>query len=219
MIKTLNFSGNPYVGVYSATNESVTLVSREVPSAIVDEMAEALGTGTVVTTLSGSIVLGALVCMNSRGAVVTNLAEERELKALGDLRVALSPEPRLNAMGNHVLCNDTGAVVNPMFRPKAVAVIEETLGVTAVRGTIARLRTVGSAAVATNKGCVVHPRATEEERAVVEEALGVPVAITTANYGTPQVGACLVANTRGAVVGTRTTPIELGRIEDGLLLY
>jgi len=47
----------------------------------------------------------------------------------------------------------------------------------------------------------------------------VPAKITTANYGTAQIGACLVANSKGAVFGTRTTPIEIDRIQDGLGLY
>jgi translation initiation factor 6 len=51
---------------------------------------------------------------------------------------------------------------------------------------------------------------------LLKTALRVPVMITTANYGAAQVGACMVANSHGAVVGSRTTPIELGRIEEGL---
>jgi translation initiation factor 6 len=54
---------------------------------------------------------------------------------------------------------------------------------------------------------------------LLKSALHVPVMITTANYGAAQVGACIVANSHGAVVGARTTPIEIGRIEEGLGLY
>ena len=54
------------------------------------------------------------------------------------------------------------------------------------------------------------------EMAVVRDLLKVPVRNTTANYGTAQIGACLIANTRGAVIGSKTTPIEMGRIEEGL---
>src|SRR3989442_3880997 len=54
---------------------------------------------------------------------------------------------------------------------------------------------------------------------VVKSTLRVPVVITTANYGAAQVGACMVANSHGAVVGSRTTPIELGRMEEGLSLF
>ncbi len=219
MITTLDFNGNPYLGVYAASTEALTLVPKDVPKRVARAMGEALGTEVVVTTLSGSTVLGALFCGNSHGVVVTNLATDGELAAFGDVRAERVPEPSLNALGNNVLCNDQGAVVNPSFGAKSLAVLEEVLGVPATKGTIARLRTVGSSGVATNRGCIVHPQATERERDVVQEALGVPVALSTANYGTPQVGACVLATSEGAVVGSRTTPIELGRIEEGLRLY
>ncbi|MFQ5910594.1 MAG: translation initiation factor eIF-6, partial [Thermoplasmata archaeon] len=81
------------------------------------------------------------------------------------------------------------------------------------------LKTVGSVAVATNKGVVCHPKIRNEERKLLEDVLKVPVTIATANYGTTYVGACVVANSKGAVVGSTTTPIEIGRIEEGLVLY
>jgi translation initiation factor 6 len=52
--------------------------------------------------------------------------------------------------------------------------------------------------------------------ALLKDVLRVPARTTTANYGTAQVGACVVANTRGAIIGSRTTPIEMGRLEEGL---
>jgi len=100
-----------------------------------------------------------------------------------------------------------------------VAFIGEVLGVSVVRGTVAGIKTVGSVAVATNKGVLCHPHARPGEMEVLKSTLQVPVVITTANYGAAQVGACMVANSHGAVVGSRTTPIELGRIEEGLGLF
>lgn len=47
----------------------------------------------------------------------------------------------------------------------------------------------------------------------------VPAAIGTLNYGAPLVGACMVANSRGAAIGFKSTPIELGRVEDSLGLF
>ena len=118
-----------------------------------------------------------------------------------------------------MLCNDQGAVVHPGYDDEAMGVIHEVLGVPVVRGTIAGIRTVGAVAVATNKGAVCHPHARPAEMDLLKSALRVPVMITTANYGAAQVGACIVANSHGAVVGSRTTPIELGRIEEGLGLF
>lgn len=167
------------------------------------------------TTIGGSNVVGSLLAMNSRGAVATGFADRKEVARLGSLPVFVLPH-RLNAAGNNILCNDRGAVVHPGYDDRTLRDIAEVLGVGAVRGTIAGMRTIGSAGVATNKGVLAHPHATEAELTVLRNVLQVPAAIATANYGTGQIGACLVANGRGAVVGNRTTSIELGRIEEGL---
>jgi translation initiation factor 6 len=178
-------------------------------------MAEALGVRVIQTTIGGAGVVGSLVAMNSNGIVLTALAVSSEVDRLKPARVGILSH-RLNAAGNNILCNDSGAVVHPGFDPESVARISDILGVPVAQGTVAGMRTVGSAAVATNKGALCHPHTRPEEIAVLRDALRVPVATTTANYGTAQVGACLVANTRGAIIGGRTTPIEMGRIEEGL---
>ncbi len=211
----MDFNGNPYVGVYAAANEQFLVVGPEVPRGTGRVMAEALGVTLIETTVAGASVVGSLVVMNSNGAVVSGLAESAELKRMGLPRLARIGH-RLNAVGNNILCNDSGAVVHPGFDDDAVREVSNALGVPAERGTVAGVRTVGSAAVATNKGVVCHPYAREDEIRALRDLLKVPVMTTTANYGTAQVGACLVANSRGAIVGSRTTPIEMGRIEEGL---
>jgi translation initiation factor 6 len=78
---------------------------------------------------------------------------------------------------------------------------------------------VGSAGICTGKGLVCHPNTSEDELRELSELFKVPAVLGTLNYGTPFVGACAVANSKGAFVGSRTTPIEMGRLEDGLYLF
>jgi translation initiation factor 6 len=66
---------------------------------------------------------------------------------------------------------------------------------------------------------VCHPRTSEEELLELSSLFKVPASVATLNYGTPYLGACAVANSKGAYVGAKSTPIELGRLEDGLVLY
>lgn len=203
------------MGVYCAANESVAFVGPDVLPKAARTIEETLQVRAVRTTIGGASVVGSLIALNGRGAVVTGFASPEERRTLGDLEVLVLPH-RLNAAGNNILCNDRGAIVHPGYDEKTVRHIGETLGVEAVRGTVGGMRTVGSAGVATNKGVLAHPHATEPELAAIRDTFKVPTMITTANYGTAQVGACLIANSKGAVVGGRTTPIELGRIEEGL---
>jgi len=74
------------------------------------------------------------------------------------------------------------------------------------------------AAVATNKGMLCHPKIEDEEKKKLEELFDVPVDIGTVNHGIPYVGAGVVANANGAIMGSKTTGIEMGRIEDALNL-
>ena len=214
MLRRLEVNGNPNIGVFCAANEDLLLLDPAVPKPAVRRIAEALEARAVQTNVAHSSVLGSLVAMNSNGILASPFIEEGEIEAIGG---PVYPLPhRLSAVGNNVLCNDRGAVVHPGYNDDAVAFISEALGVPAARGTVAGVRTVGAVAVATNKGVLCHPHARPAEMDLLKQTLGVPVAITTANYGSALVGACMVANTKGAVVGSKTTPIELGRIEEGL---
>ncbi len=217
MLRRLEVEGNPYVGVFCAANDERLIVARGLPKSAIKHMDEALETTHVATSVGHSTVVGSLLAMNSKGILASAFIEDDELDAIGD---AVYPLPhRLSAVGNNVLCNDHGAVVHPGYDDEAVGFIGDVLGVPVVRGTVAGVRTVGAVAVATNKGVLCHPHARPGEMEVLKSTLRVPVVITTANYGAAQVGACMVANSHGAVVGARTTPIELGRIEEGLGLF
>jgi translation initiation factor 6 len=60
----------------------------------------------------------------------------------------------------------------------------------------------------------MHPSASQEDIKFVEETLKAPVDIGTVNNGTPLVGACSVANSKGIIVSLPTTGPELARIEE-----
>ena len=210
--------GSPYLGVFVRAGDRCAVVPPSLPGAVEHELGRLLGVDVVRTTVADSEVVGALVATNSRGVVVgegLDSAERAELERVGPVTVV---RHRHNAIGNNVLANDQGALVHPEYPADAVEAIGRALGVKAERGTLAGLATVGMAGVATNLGAVVHPKATDRELARAEEVLGVPVARSTANFGVPVVGACVVANSRGILVGRPTTPVEIVHLQEGLRL-
>jgi translation initiation factor 6 len=219
MLRLSRYSGNPNIGVYAVANESLSFVAANASSEFFKDVEEALGVTVVPAIVSGSYVIGSLVAMNSYGAVVTGLAEESELKTISSRIPCMRLEDPANAAGNNILVNDNGAVVNPEFSDSTVKRIEEFLGVPCVKSTIAGCTTVGSVCRATSKGCVCHPDVTDEEAAVIEDVLKVEIRKTTVNHGSRALGAGIISNSKGALVGDTTTPIELGRIEDGLALF
>jgi translation initiation factor 6 len=219
MIRLSSYNGVEYIGVYCAANEELALLPMDSTTDFREEVGRALGVEVRLMNMAQANIIGSLVAMNSYGAVVSAMATDSEVEELSRHLAVLRLGDRHNAAGNNILCNDNGAVVNPDISSESFRAIADVLQVEAVQRHIAGHSTVGSVCVATNKGLLCHPETTKDEFALLRSVLKVDGAIGTANYGAPMVGACLIANSRGAVVGYRSTPIELGRIEDALHLF
>ncbi|SIR52774.1 translation initiation factor 6 (aeIF-6) [Haladaptatus litoreus] len=217
MLRTA-FNGSSYVGVFARATDEYLLIRPDLDDELVESLAQELEVESIETNLGGSSTVGALVAGNENGLLVSNRVTDHERDQLEDATdVPVTELPgRINAAGNVVLANDTGAYVHPDLSHEAVQAVSDGLDVPVERGMIADVRTVGTAAVATNKGVLCHPKATDDELDIVEDVLGVPADIGTINYGGPLVGSGLLANENGYVTGQKTTGPELGRIEDAL---
>lgn len=215
-IRQLDVNGNSYIGVICAASEDLCLaptVAREDNIALLEET---LGTQVLKMTMGGTNLAGAMVAMNGRGAVVGNIMNDEEMELLAEHREVLVIHGRLNCAGNLILTNDTKAFIHPRIDVQVRKDIAEVLDVEVAEGDLAGMGVVGSVGCATNKGVLVHPKAHPEEIEALREFFGLPVDIGTLNYGSPMIGASCVANSKGAVTGTASTGIELGRLEEAL---
>lgn len=219
MLKLSSYNGVEFLGVYCRTNESLAFVPNDSDPSFLSDFEEVLSVKAGRTTIAGTNLIGALVAMNSYGAVFTSLAADFEMEVFSNHMKVARVDDKLNAVGNNILVNDNGAIVNPEVEDATLRLIERTLQVECVRATLAGHKTVGSACIATNKGVLCHPETKRSEFDLIRSVLKVAPAIGTLNYGSPMLGASIVANSKGGIVGFRSTPIELGRVEDALQIY
>ena len=219
MMRISHSAGTPSLGVFSRVSENYAFIAADLGDEFLEEVQNALGVECIRTSVAGSFVIGSLMAMNSNGAVVSGLTDGTELGRISAKLPVATLQDKLNAAGNNILVNDNGAIVNPEVDDSTLKQLEDVLGVECVRGTIAGLNTVGSVCVATNKGAAIHPGATEKDMNLVKDVLKVEAVRTTLNHGVRTVAACVLANSKGAVVGDLTTPIEMGKLEDALVLY
>ncbi|MBN2066268.1 MAG: translation initiation factor IF-6 [Candidatus Thermoplasmatota archaeon] len=217
MLELLDFNENPNVGVFCRANDNLAFVRTQLLKKIKKKIVDALDVKLVELNIADATIIGSLLSVNSTGAIVTDFIDEKSLQMIKDQGLSVCViEDIYNAAGNDVLMNDYGALVHPDLGEKVLHDIKQTCDVPVYRGTVGTLKTVGMAAVATNKGCLCHPKVTDEEKRRLEEVFQVPVMIGTVNHGAPLIGSGLVANTKGAIIGNRTTGIEMGRIEEAL---
>lgn len=217
MLKRMNLTGSPNLGVYISVNDEVAIVPFNLSTEVDDIIKETLEVDTIKTSIAGCNLNGALAVGNSNGFVVSPYINERELQTLEDsgLNVSLMPG-RYTAVGNIIAANDHGAIAGPEIGEKAVKVIEDTLKVPLEISSIADSDILGSSSLVTNKGFLVHRDASYEELDFAQNVFKVEGNIGTVCKGMPLVGACGIANSRGAIVGESTTGPEMARLEESL---
>jgi translation initiation factor 6 len=219
LISLAGHLGNPYIGVYCVASNEHAFVPRDIENSLFETIEESLEVKALKFSVSSATIIGSLTAMNSNGVVLSNYASDDEIDLIPKGLEVAKMQENFNAAGNNILVTDKAALVNPGVLGDTLRTLSDVFGVEVARGTIAGVATVGSVALATGKGIICHPRATEDNIAHLKDLFKVPVTLATLNYGTPWLGACAIANDKGAVVGEKSTPIEIGKLEDGLHLY
>ncbi len=216
MIQKARIFNSPFLGIYIRTWEKYTFVPKSTDPELVNMIRETLGTEVVEISLGNSTVLGSLMIMNSQGTILSNLVDSKELKLIpSDLRYTVI-DSNLNAFGNNILANDKAAIVHEDYDRKTIREIEDALSVEVVKLSFHDIKTIGSSGLITTKGLILPPFLEDDEVHEIESIFGTKAKVGTANFGSVYVGASVIANSKGALVGEDSTPIEVLNIEEAL---
>jgi translation initiation factor 6 len=217
LLRLAAYSKNPNIGVYAGANDSLAVIPPEAPESFSTLVSETLGVEVVESTVAGTTIVGVMMALNNNGALVPRHSSTQEVEKLEEagLNVGVIPD-KYTALGNLVLLNDRGAIASRVFSKSSVKIMEDALGCEVVTRDLGGYKIVGSLGVATNKGALLHPNLDEEDLDWAEEVLKVEVDIGTVNQGVGYVKTGIVANSRGALIGSATTGPEIARIEDSL---
>ncbi len=214
----MSFSGDVNLGMYCKVSEKFCLAAHFIQDRNLRKISELLKVKIVRTTLANTDLVGLFVALNSNGILLPHIVSEREIshiKSESRLNVGIL-KTKYTAVGNLILSNDRGAVISKIFSQKEKKTIEDVLDVETEYTTVAKLNNVGSCGIATNEGCLLHRDASEKEIDFAKNILKVNTDIGTANFGSPFVGSCMLANSHGAIVGETTTGPEIARIMETL---
>jgi len=215
-IAKLNFNGDPNLGLFTIPTEEFCIVGNTVMKKDRSEIEEIMGARTIEASIANSELVGLFSTANSNGIALPRNSLEKEVrffKKIG-LNVFVSPLKQ-TALGNLTLLNDNGCII-PKEMAKIKKDLENCFCVPVEIGTVAKLSIVGSCAFATNKGIVAHINCTLEEMELLESVLKVKGDIGTLNFGSPYVGASLIANSKGFIISQETTGPELQRVDEAL---
>jgi len=216
VLKIFNVEDNNYVGVFISASDRTVIVPPLLNERQKKLMEETFQVPVITTTIGNTNLVGSLIAHNSHGAVVSNIINTNEFQYLTKKMNLTILSEKNNALGNSMLVREDKALLSEYMSRKSERIIQNILDVETLRGTIAGQDNIGMAAVITENGLLCHPKITEDEKEIIDEFFAVKSTIGTVNFGIPLVGAGLCANSHGAIVGSRTTGVELNRIENTL---
>ena len=217
MLKRVDIVGNPNVGVFITATDDIAIVPYTLLDDRVDVIKQTLEVEVIKSSISGSSLIGSLAVANSNGIVVSPHVLDREVEQFKDIGLKVATIPgEYTAVGNIVAANDKGAIASPFLSPEAIEVIEETLDVDVSTSHIVGSDIIGSLIKVTNKGFLISKNALQSEVNFAREVFGVEGDIGTVGRGIPLVGACIIANSTGAIVANNSTGPEMARVEEAL---
>ncbi|MGC8962293.1 MAG: translation initiation factor IF-6 [Candidatus Bathyarchaeia archaeon] len=212
MTLQIDILGNPSIGLYFLSLDTLCLVPPGIPPRRIKAIEEELKVPAYQSTIAGSSLLGVLAAGNNRGIAVPYIIRDEERRGLEeklpDAEVSVL-DCKWTALGNMILVNDRGCLVDPRLPSRLRRELSDLFGVEVQPGTIGGLTYVGSLAVATNKGAVTSPLISEEERGLLEDLLKVESEPCTVNGGLNLPKCGLTANVHGVLVGSTTLGHEL----------
>jgi translation initiation factor 6 len=202
--------GDPNVGIFSFANEQLAVLPAGVSQKQLSTYQEALEVDAYGIGIADSRLVGIYIVGNSNALLVPYITTDDEMKVLEATKAnVVVVREKKTALGNIILCNDYGAVVDPRLKPPTVEAVGRALKVPVSTATIGGLPHIGALASASNKGVLANPLIKETERKQISEVLGVPVQTGTVNSGVPYPRAGIVVNSKGVVVGSHTLGTEL----------
>lgn len=217
----VDYFGNTSISLFFKANDKFVLGPMGTPKKLKDVIEERLKVGVITLTADGSDLIGLYTGMNNNGIIISNLFSDEEVKKIKEIakqngmNVYVSKDVH-NANGNNLCANDYGGIINPDISSTERKKMGDVLGVELIPFDVAGYKTVGSMCIATNKGFLCHNDVSPEGLAELEKIFKVKGLNTTINFGVPFAGTGVLANTKGYLVGSESTGVEIQRVEEGL---
>lgn len=213
--------GNSSLGIFALSTEKYAIVPQGTKDTRIETVQSTLETPVIQTTISSSVLVGTLAVGNSKSLLLPPNVSEKEKEILknelGGKTELIELRSKYTALGNLIVMNDKGAIVSEMFEKSAQKQIEDSLNVEVITGSLLGSPLIGSIVMSTNRGALVHPLLSEEEINEISSILKVKSDVCTINRGIPYPRVGILANTRGAVIGSDSTGPESMRVFEVLL--
>lgn len=212
------FNGNQNVGLFAYCTANQCILGERLNKNDETRVSKALDCELVHIMIAGTPMPGIFMVGNSKALLVPGIAFEKEVEELKKLGLPVQRfKTRLTCLGNNIVVNEHGCLVNPEFTDKEIEQLKKHFGVPVKRMKIAGIETPGACVVLNGKHGIIHREAADFEIEMVKETLGLEnLEPASVNLGSPYLHAGMVANKNGFIIGDASGGPEIVHIEESL---
>jgi len=221
-VVTTLFHGNPNVGLCgycaAAGGKDLLLLGPRLNEDEHDELQDALQVELHHVTVAGTPLPGLFLAGNSHALLVPVIAFPKEVEQLERLKLPVKIfKGKLTCLGNNIVANDHGCIVNPGFSDADIEDLQDMLKVPVKRAMIAGVDTPGACLVLNGKNGIIHRDAAEHEIELVKQTLGLDsLEPASVSLGSPYIKAGILSNAHGFVISSLSGGPEIVHVEQSL---
>jgi translation initiation factor 6 len=216
----LSFDNLTNVGLFGYCNDKICFVGNNVKKRFFNKIEEALQVPVENLSIAGTDLIGVFMVGNNNCILVPSYIFHEEFEDLQEFSKQYEFDFKvlktdLNCLGNNILANDHGALVNPEYSAVVKKQIRQALKVRVVPGELCGVGNVGSLAVLNSKGGFIHEDISKRQLAELQKLLNVELVPGTIG-GSPYIRSGVFANNKGYVISRDVRGDEILMFEDAI---
>ncbi|MDD4983389.1 MAG: translation initiation factor IF-6 [Candidatus ainarchaeum sp.] len=214
IIKKTNFKSYTTIGIFCSISENIALLPLDASAKFEGIIKDVFGVEVIKTSLGETNLLGSLSKIYGKKAIVSNITTDKEIKYLEDLGLKTLRLNAYHAVGNLISVNKNAALLSKIISDADNKKISKFYSLDFDSFNVAGTDLVGSVLATTDEAFAVSSSVSEKDFEKIKNLFKVDGNVATVNYGDGFVSNGLLVNTKGLIVGEKTTGYEIMRLDE-----
>lgn len=216
-IVLMEFEGNPNIGIYMFANDKFCLLGYRVDPKKKKEIENVLGVPVIEALVLDTQLLGVFIAGNNDFLLIPELFE-REMDFFTKLTKKYEMElitvkSRLNTVGNNVCVGNKKLLVNPDYMKDTLLELNKKTGYDVVKIGNSEFKSVGALCVFKNSKYFISQEYDDLDLKQIKKEIS---GIGSINSGSAFVGSGIVGNSKGLILGSLSSTIEIQNVVETL---
>lgn len=218
-VAIMDLNGNSNIGLYMFVNDKFLLLGEEVPESFDETLKKVFEVPIHRISIAGTSLIGVFVAGNNEKIIIPHIVFDEETDVLTKLGIDFEViETRLTCLGNNLFVSNNAIYANPEYAPEQLKKIAKYFDMKTVKLEFEEIKTVGNLIVINEskmKGLIANDLQDEDIEKLSKQT-GLELTPCSVNMGGQYLGAGIVCNKNGFIIGKSSGAAEITTAEEGL---